>query len=321
MSLNVLVYIEINNSSVEIVSKEIISYVRKNFPNPHITGVVISDSAEIASALNDLSSLSIEDIYTIKNDKCYKCEPNIIAEALKQFINELSPDIFLVGATCKGREIAPRLASKLNIGLTADCTELSVDENNVLLATRPTYGGQMLATIYSKTKPYAATIRPGAFKYTESETEIQPKIIDFNVNLDHVFNRIEILKSELIKAPEDWTNADIIVAGGLGLQSKENFVLIYQLANKIDAKPAASRAVVERGWAPYDIQVGQTGRSVSPKLYIAFGISGAMQHIVGITNSDKIIAINTDNDAPIMSLADISVCEDAVAILKKLISD
>jgi len=197
---------------------------------------------------------------------------------------------------------------------------LSVDETGSLLATRPTYGGKMMATIYSKTLPNFATIRPGAFKLIESYSNVAPIISDFVVDFSNIINRIEILKSELISLPEDWTTADVIISGGAGLGSKENFELIYKFAEKINAKPAASRIAVEKGWAPHDIQVGQTGLSVSPKLYIAFGISGAMQHIVGITNSNKIIAVNTDETAPIMSMADIAIKADAVAMLKNLLN-
>lgn len=315
----VLVYIGINNEyKIETVGKEIISYVRNNFVDTAVKAVVTADNVTINNSIEELKQLPVEKIYIIKNDLLQKPESNTVAFALKTLINEINPDIFLVGATPSGREIAPRLASKLDVGLTADCTALSLDENHNLLATRPTYGGKMLATIYSKTKPNCATIRPGAFKL-QPTINITPEIIDYYIDFSGIKNRIEILKSELIKAPDDWTTADIIVAGGLGLQSLENFELIYKFAEKIDAKPAASRAVVERGWAPYDIQVGQTGKSVAPKLYIAFGISGAMQHIVGITNSDKIIAVNTDKDAPIMNIADIAINNDAILTLNKLL--
>ena len=317
----VLVYLEINHEhDVEVVGKEIISYVRNNFPNTIISAVVASDNVTINRAFSNLKSIPVDKLYVIKQDILHKAESNIVAVALAELINQINPDVLLFGATPSGREVAPRLASKLDIGLTADCTELSLDENGYLLATRPTYGGKMLATIYSKTKPNCATIRPGSFKLIQPISEINPQIIDFFVDLSSLKNRIDILKSELIKAPDDWTNSDLIIAGGLGLQSEDNFKLIYKLADKINAKPAATRAAVERGWAPYDIQVGQTGKSVSPKLYIAFGISGAMQHVVGIRNSDKIIAINTDKDAPIMSIADIAINEDAIATLNQLIN-
>lgn len=321
MTSNILIYIEIHNGKVEQVCKEIISYAIENFNNSNIIGVVVGDSPTINSAIEDLQKLALKKIYLIKHQSLFRPETNLYAISIKSLLDDIKPDVFLVGATISGREIAPRIASKLNIGLTADCTELEFDENEILLATRPTYGGKMMAVIYSKTKPYFATIRPGAFKITNFDTQDKPELINYAVELPTEKNRIEMLKSELRERPEDWTKADIIVAGGAGLKSKENFDLIYKFAEKINAKAAASRVAVEKGWAPPTIQVGQTGSSVSPKLYIAFGISGAMQHIVGITNSDKIIAINTDKSAPIMELADIPINDDAIATLKQLISD
>lgn len=317
---NVLVYVQILNNDILPVTYEIISYLRHNFLNCKITGVVLGDSASIHYAKDSLYTLPIDALYIIKNDKLLNAETNTFAVCLEQIINEIKPDIFLMGATSFGRELAPRVASKLDIGLTADCTQLALDNDGKLLATRPTYGGKMMATIFSNTIPNFATVRPGTFKSLDFNNQFKPDILKFSVNLDNIENRIELIKSELIKSMDDWTKSDIIVAGGLGLQSKENFNMIYDFADKIGAKPAASRAAVERGWASHSIQVGQTGVSVSPKLYIAFGISGAMQHIVGINNADKIIAINTDENAPIMSIANISMQVDAISLLRDLLS-
>ena len=243
----------------------------------------------------------------------------LFSGVLERFILENKPDILLIGATPDGRDLAPRLASKLNIGLTADCTDLQIDSDGKLLATRPTYGGKMMATIISKTVPDFATVRPGAFKYNSEIFHNEPELVYINPDISGLSSLMEIISSENKPKTEDWTCADIIIAGGLGLKTKENFDLIYKLAELLKAKPAASRAAVEQGWAPQNIQVGQTGNSISPKLYIAFGISGAMQHTVGITNSDKIIAINTDRDAPIMHLADFAIQDDAVNVINSLI--
>ena len=193
----VLVYIGINNEyKIETVGKEIISYVRNNFVDTAVKAVVTADNVTINNSIDELKQLPVEKIYIIKNDLLQKPESNTVAFALKTLINEINPDIFLVGATPSGREIAPRLASKLDVGLTADCTALSLDENHNLLATRPTYGGKMLATIYSKTKPNCATIRPGAFKL-QPTINITPEIIDYYIDFSGIKNRIEILKSEI----------------------------------------------------------------------------------------------------------------------------
>ena len=319
MNNRVLIYIEVNNGVVARVSKEIISHAKQNFLQSSIDGIVLGDEQSIDSALFDLKQLGLNKLYIIKDNLLDMTNAKVYANALSVFLENNQYDVLLMGATSDGRDIAPRLASKQDIGLTADCTGLEFDENGNLLATRPTYGGQLMATIVSKTKPNFATVRPGAFKYLQQSCNNETEIEYFSLSFDGLCSLLEVLYSENKPAAEDWTCSEIIVAGGLGLQNKENFNLIYKLADLLGAKPAASRAAVEQGWAEQSIQVGQTGNSVSPKLYIAFGISGAMQHMTGITNADKIVAININKDAPIMSGADIAIECDAVSLLHTLI--
>ena len=311
MNNRVLTYIEVNNGVVARVSKEIISHAKQNFLQSRIDGIVLGDEQSIDSALFELKQLGLNKLYIIKDNLLDMTNAKVYANALSVFLENNQYDVLLMGATSDGRDIAPRLASKLDIGLTADCTGLEIDENANLLATRPTYGGQLMATIVSKTKPNFATVRPRAFKYLQQNCNNETEIEYFSLSFDGLCSLLEVLYSENKPAAEDWTCSEIIVAGGLGLQNK--------LADLLGAKPAASRAAVEQGWAEQSIQVGQTGNSVSPKLYIAFGISGAMQHMTGITNADKIVAININKDAPIMSGADIAIECDAVSLLHTLI--
>lgn len=319
MAKNVLVYIEIDSNKVARVSKEIISHALSNFSDSDINGVVITDEKTVNLVLDDLKKCGVKNLYILIDSLFDTHSTCLFSGVLERFILENKPDILLIGATPDGRDLAPRLASKLNIGLTADCTDLQIDSDDKLLATRPTYGGKMMATIISKTVPDFATVRPGAFKYNSEIFHNEPELVYINPDISGLSSLMEIISSENKPKTEDWTCAEIIIAGGLGLKTKENFDLIYKLAELLKAKPAASRAAVEQGWAPQNIQVGQTGNSISPKLYIAFGISGAMQHTVGITNSDKIIAINTDRDAPIMRLADFAIQDDAVNVINSLI--
>ena len=319
MAKNVLVYIEIDSNKVARVSKEIISHALSNFFDSDINGVVIADEKTVNLVLDDLKKCGVKNLYILIDNLFDTHSTCLFSGVLERFILENKPDILLIGATPDGRDLAPRLASKLNIGLTADCTDLQIDSDGKLLATRPTYGGKMMATIISKTVPDFATVRPGAFKYNSEIFHNEPELVYINPDISGLSSLMEIISSENKPKTEDWTCADIIIAGGLGLKTKENFDLIYKLAELLKAKPAASRAAVEQGWAPQNTQVGQKGNAISPKLYIAFGISGAMQHTVGITNSDKIIAINTDRDAPIMHLADFAIQDDAVNVINSLI--
>ena len=322
MTTKTLVYIESNNHVIERVSKEIISHVRHFFADSTVYGVIVGDEYSIEAVLPELKNLGLENVFVIQNPLLSTYNVCTYSNVIAQLISNISPDVFLMGATSNGRELAPRIASKLDIGLTADCTDLQLDIDEKLLATRPTYGGKMMATIISKTKPNFATVRQGAFKLRQIPM-LHTEISYFDANVADVagmLDKYEILKTEDKEQPEDWTNADVIVAGGLGLKSKENFELIYRLAELLNAKPAASRAAVELGWAPQSIQVGQTGTSVTPKLYIAFGISGALQHMIGLTNAQKIIAVNIDKNAPIMNTADIAIPADAVEVINYMLS-
>ena len=318
MNKNILVYIEITDNKIENVTGEIISYLHQNFNDCNINGLLLTDNSTYNSVKNDLKKLNIDKLYVIKNDNFNRFETCIFASQIADFIENNQVDIFLAGATQNGRDLAPRVASKLNIGLTADCTELNIDENAKLLATRPTYGGKMMAAIYSKTRPDFAIVRPGAFKIERMQTK-ETEIVEINSNLCNLNQSVNIITTMNKALNDRFDSADIIIAGGLGLQTKDNFDLIYKFSQLIDAAPAASRGAVERGWAPKSIQIGQTGKSVSPKIYIAFGISGAMQHLVGISNSNKIIAVNTDINAPIMQSADMAVIADAAGVLNSLL--
>lgn len=318
MTNSILVYIELNNNQPLNITKEIISKLHNCNNNMQINGVVITDLQSYELSKNILLNIGLDNLYVINDSIFDSFQTCIYSDALVDFLKQNNPDIFLMGATEKGRELAPRTASALDIGLTADCTDITITADYDLLATRPTYGGKMMATIVSKTKPNFATIRPGAFKISNFPSR-ETNVVFITPDLSGEKILTNILKCENKIQKDDWTCAEIIVSGGLGLKTKENFELIYKLSELLNAKPAASRGAVEMGWAPESIQVGQTGSSVSPKLYLAFGISGAMQHIVGITNSDRIIAINTDKSAPIMNSADVAIVADAVSVLNQMI--
>jgi len=236
--------------------------------------------------------------------------------------NERKPGILFVGATFIGRDLGPRIAARLSTGLTADCTSIDVDvTNGDLLATRPAFGGNLMATIACpEHRPQMATVRPGVFaKITTDPSKCKIEKVDVKLADNDV--RTKVL--ETIKAKKDIVDiaeADFIVSGGRGVGNKENFQLLKELAEALGGTVAGSRAAVEKGWIDGAYQVGQTGKTVRPQIYIACGISGAIQHVAGMQDSDLIIAVNKDDSAPIMKIADYAIVGDLTKVVPELIA-
>lgn len=236
--------------------------------------------------------------------------------------SERKPGILFVGATFIGRDLGPRVAARLNTGLTADCTSIDVEvENGDLLATRPAFGGNLMATIACpEHRPQMATVRPGVFEKVNTDganckiEKVEVKLADSDIRT----KVLEIIKSK--KDIVDISEAKIIVAGGRGVGSQESFALLKELADVLGGTVAGSRAAVEKGWIENDYQVGQTGKTVKPSIYIACGISGAIQHVAGMQDSDMIIAVNKDETAPIMKVADFAIVGDVKKVLPELIA-
>lgn len=246
--------------------------------------VVMEENQEVSKELLNKAKELGDEVVTVS-----------IAQNAIEKIKELKPDIVLIGATNKGRDLAAQTASALNTGLTADCTDLRIEDGD-LIAIRPTYGGELMAEIKCKTKPQMATVRAGVFQSYENEI------------------------GEPNSSPESLVPShEIVIAGGRGMKNKQGFELLQQLADKLGAKLGASRGAVDMGIAPKSIQIGQTGNTVKPKTYIACGISGAIQHTVGMDKSTKIIVINKDKSAPIFKLADVGIVGDVFEILPELI--
>lgn len=236
--------------------------------------------------------------------------------------NERKPGILFVGATFIGRDLGPRIAARLSTGLTADCTSIEVEvEGGALLATRPAFGGNLMATIACPDhRPQMATVRPGVFaKITTDPSKCNIEKVDVQLADSDVRTKVlEIIKSK--KDIVDIAEADFIVAGGRGVGSKENFALLKELADALEGTVGGSRAAVENGWIDGAYQVGQTGKTVRPQIYIACGISGAIQHVAGMQDSDLIIAVNKDDSAPIMKIADYAIVGDVAKVVPELIA-
>ena len=262
--------------------------------------------------------------------KEYRTEP--YAHALASVIEKYKPEIFLVGATAIGRDLGPRVSARIHTGLTADCTQLDIGDfplnpvpgkeqkHNQLLMTRPAFGGNTIATIACPDfRPQMATVRPGVMQKKERQAGVKANIEEFNPGFTPNHNYVEIL--EVVKAVSetvDIMDAKILVSGGRGMGSAENFKILEDLAEVIGGTVSCSRAVVDAGWKPKDLQVGQTGKTVRPNVYFAIGISGAIQHLAGMEESDIIIAINKDDTAPIFDVADYGLVGDLNKIVPAL---
>ncbi len=247
-------------------------------------------------------------------EKLTEYNTDLYTAAALDLIKEIQPSIVLIGATNQGRDLAPRIASALNTGLTADCTDLTLSKHGLLEATRPTFGGQLMAVIICKTKPQMATVRPGVFKPAESDK--LPEIIYRDA--PYVHPRVELLDfSEQPRKVNELETAEIIVTGGAGIGA-DGFRLLEEFAAALGAKVGATRGAVHTGLASAAQQIGQTGLTVSPKLYIACGVSGSVQHIVGMCGSKKIVAINIDPDAPIFQNCDVGYVGDIFEVIPQL---
>ncbi len=243
---------------------------------------------------------------------------------LASLIAPAKPAVVLFGATNNGRDLAPRIAARLGLGLTADCTGLDIDEERQLIQTRPAFGGNIMAEIISPyTRPQMATVRPNVFKPGEPDTSRTGEIEKFDAKINPVQVRTRVLDrvSEVTEGMKSVEEADVIVSSGRGIKDPSNLDLSRRLAELLDAAVGGSRPIVDLGWLPPTQQVGQSGRTVCPRLYIALGISGAIQHLAGMSSSDIIVAINKDPEAPIFEIADFGIVGDLFEVVPALIEE
>jgi electron transfer flavoprotein alpha subunit len=247
----------------------------------------------------------------------YRTEP--YQKAVCYLINKYKPEIVLIGATGLGRDLAGAVATELSTGLTADCTGLTIDENGLLLQTRPAFGGNIMATIKTeRTRPQMASVRPHVMPMPKKDSACTGQIVEESLPLeekDILVKVLQIIDDRKGAGDVDIAGADVIVAGGRGMLSKENFHVLQELADELGGVVGASRAPVEAGWMPVERQVGQTGKTVRPKIYFACGISGAIQHLVGMQDSDVIIAVNRDPNAPIFEVATYGIVGDLFQVV------
>ena len=295
-----------------------------------VTAVLVG--SDVKGLADQLAEYGADKVIVVDDPelKEYRTEP--YTHAIASVIEEFKPEIFLIGATAIGRDLGPRVCARIHTGLTADCTKLDIGDfpmnpvpgretkHNQLLMTRPAFGGNTIATIACPDfRPQMATVRPGVIEKAPKEAGKKAVVTEFNPGFTKNNKYVDIL--EVVKAVSntvDIMDAKILVSGGRGVGSPENFKILDDLAEAIGGTVSCSRAVVDAGWKPKDLQVGQTGKTVRPNVYFAIGISGAIQHLAGMEESDIIVAINKDESAPIFDVADYGVVGDLNKIVPML---
>ena len=318
----VWVFAEQRNGELQKVSLEILGEGRRlaDELGVNLTAVLLGNN--VACLADILGEHGADEILVAEHEELENYTTDGYTKVLCDLVNDKKPGIFFIGATFIGRDLGPRVAARLRTGLTADCTSLAVEvENGALLATRPAFGGNIMATIACPDhRPQMATVRPGVFsRLTEKNYDFTVENVEVKLEASDIRTTIlEIVKAN--KEVVDISEAKVIVSGGRGVGSKENFTLLQELADAFGGVVGGSRGAVDKGWIERDYQVGQTGKTVRPSIYIACGISGAIQHVAGMQDSDMIIAINKDETAPIMKVADYGIVGDLNKVIPEMIT-
>ena len=292
---------------------------------------VVLGSAIPAEVDADLASYGADVVYKVDAPELASYEANVYVDALSRMVLKHRPEVILAGATAIGRAFFARVAVKVRTGLTADCTALKIESTRnkdtgamqmLLHQTRPAFGGNIMATIMTPNhRPQMATVRPKVFKKAAVDAKFAASCRTLSETLKLIAPMTKIVKKEPFADGVDIAAAEVLVAGGRGLKKVENFAMLQRLAELLGGEVAASRAAVDAGWVGIPRQVGQTGKTVAPRIYICFGISGAIQHLEGIRGADTVIAVNSDPNAPIFGIADLGIVGDALEIIPALIKE
>ena len=321
---DVWVFAEQKKGVVQSISFELLGKGRElaDKLGVNLCAVLLGDNVEDKS--QELASRGADKVYLVDSPKLKSYQDDPYTKVLTQLISKYKPEIVLCGATTIGRSLISRVAVRLRAGLTADCTGLDIDpKEKLLLQTRPAFGGNIMATIITpNTRPQMATVRHKVMEEAEIDPGKKAEIIKEEFSDDTYVSRTRLV--DIVEEIEETVNlaeADIIVSGGRGLGAKENFDIVRELALVLGGAVGASRSAVDADWIPYSHQVGQTGKTVCPKVYIACGISGQIQHLIGMKSSDVIVAINKDPEAPIFSVATYGIVDDLFKVVPLLTSE
>ncbi|SUY65739.1 electron transfer flavoprotein alpha-subunit fixB [Clostridium tetani] len=319
----VWVFAEQRDGELQKVSLELLGKGREIADKLGVELTALLLGNKIDSIAEELVAYGADKVIYAQNPLLSHYTTDGYTKVICDLVAEEKPEIILVGATYIGRDLGPRVAARLRTGLTADCTALDVEEGtNNLLMTRPAFGGNLMATIVcGEHRPQMSTVRPGVFEKLKKDVAKKGEIkkIEAKLEMSDIRTKVEDVV-KITKNVMDIGEAEFLVAGGRGIGSKENFKMLEELAELLGGNVAGSRAAIDNGWIDKDYQVGQTGKTVRPMVYIAVGISGAIQHLAGMQDSDYIIAINKDEAAPIMQIADLGLVGDYNKIVPELIA-
>ncbi|MBO4541906.1 MAG: electron transfer flavoprotein subunit alpha/FixB family protein [Bacteroidales bacterium] len=317
---NVFVFCEQRNGDIQPVALELLGKAQElaSALNEKVVGMLLGDG--IRGEAQKLIEYGADEVICADCPELKSYLTEQYSQVVYQMIEQYQPSIVLFGATTIGRDLAPRLSARLSTGLTADCTKLEISEEGELMMTRPAFGGNLMATIMCvEHRPQMSTVRPGVMQKRDRDANRKGNIIDFKPTFDTSKFKVKLLqevKNE--KDRVDITEAKILVSGGRGVGNKEGFAKLQRLADVLGAQVSSSRAMVDAGVMDHDRQVGQTGKTVRPDVYFACGISGAIQHLAGMEESELIIAINKDKFAPIFQVADLGIVGDVNKVIPLL---
>lgn len=329
MAKGIMVVVEQRNLQIRKVSFELLSEARKVADQTSESVVAVVLGQGIDELVPALAAAGADKVIVVDDAKLADYTTGAYTSVLNKIIRKEEPQAVLIGNTAVGKDLAPRLAQRLGVGAASDCTGMEIDAANFLAFKRPVYAGKAFAHVTSNVRPIMATIRPNTFPLTPPDASRQAEVVKEAAEIDQA-DLAAILKEVAIAASKrpELTEANIIVSGGRGMKGPENYVILEALADVIGAAVGASRAAVDSGWKEHKFQVGQTGKTVAPTLYIACGISGAIQHLAGMGSSKFIVAINKDPEANIFNVADYGIVGDLFEVVpllteefKKLVSE
>jgi electron transfer flavoprotein alpha subunit len=331
MNREVWIFAQRVNNKIAEISLELLGKGRELADRLKVGLAAVVIGNRIGELAPTLIAQGADKVYLVQDERLDSYATLPYTRTVVDLVNRFNPDIFILGATALGRDLAPRVASHLKVGITADCTDLAIDQytdpsskqryKDILMQIRPAFGGNIIATIVNpETRPQMATVREGVMKVLPPDSERTGEVVTVDPSLVEEDFKVQLLESKVIERRVNLKSASIIVAGGAGVGTRENFKLIFDLASCLGGSVGATRAAVDGGFIHHDYQVGQTGTTVRPRLYIACGISGSIQHQAGIADSKKIVAINSDPEAPIFETAHYGIVGDLNEVIPKMIA-